>query len=116
MRCKICGKYQSPEDYSNKEELESNQLCFECNFWHQHIEKDKKREPHTWFIANGGHYIIEPDRDENYQGFVGFGGAEFKIKFNDGTLVVSHNVWFQGEIPEAFRRNNFYRDNATIIK
>jgi len=79
------------------------------------LKKIKKREPHTWFIANGEHYVIEPDGDKNYQGFVGFSGAEFNIRFNDGTLVTSHNVWYQGKIPEAFRAKHFYRDNATII-
>jgi len=43
MRCKICGGEEDPNEYSNKDDLEKHQLCSKCLFWHQRIEKDKKK-------------------------------------------------------------------------
>ena len=38
--------------------------------------------------------------------FQGFGGAEFRIRFNDGYEVITHNLWCQGE-PEGSWKEKF---------
>lgn len=84
MKCKVCGK-----------EITSGELCFECHFWQNMLEEDSKRPPHTVCMIDGSHYVIVPD--DNNSKFLGFGGAEFQIEFNDGFKVVTHNLWHQGE-------------------
>lgn len=109
MKCKICGKEETPSNYINQKDMEENQLCFTCNFWKEMLEKDAKRDPHTWCMIDGTHYVIEPEDDpETY--FRGFGGARFQIEFNDGTKVVTTNLWCQGE-PKDYWREKF-PDNA----
>jgi hypothetical protein len=33
----------------------------------------------------------------------GFGGAEWEIKFDDGRVVVTRNLWSIGDIPDEYR-------------
>ena len=109
MKCKICGTEETPSNYINQKDMEENQLCFTCNFWREMLEKDAKRDPHTWCMIDGTHYVIEPEDDpETY--FRGFGGSRFQIEFNDGTKVVTTNLWCQGE-PKGYWREKF-PDNA----
>lgn len=109
MKCKICGEEETPSNYINQKDMEKNQLCFTCNFWKEMLEKDAKRDPHTWCMIDGTHYVIEPEDDpETY--FRGFGGTRFQIEFNDGTKVITTNLWCQGE-PKGYWREKF-PDNA----
>ena len=110
MKCRICGTEEIPSDYSNQKEMEEHEMCFSCNFWRDMLEKDAKRPPHTWCVIDGTHYVIEPD--EPNAAFQGFGGDEFNIRFNDGTVVKTHNLWCQGEPGEHWRDK--FPDNATF--
>lgn len=64
----------------------------ENDFWDSVLDKDA-------VVIDGSCYHILPD-DKPDCGFLGYGGAEFKIQFNDGRVVVTHNLWNNGEIPE----------------
>ena len=46
-------------------------------------------------------YQILPDNPN--AAFKGFGGREFVITKIDGSQVVTHNLWYQGFIPQRFR-------------
>lgn len=82
-------------------------MCSGCAFWQSQLDADKKR-PNDFAIINGTHYRIG---DENERYDRGFGGQKFTIKFNDGRVVVTTNLWHQGPIPESWR--NLMPDNAT---
>lgn len=60
-------------------------------------------------VADGAHYRIGP---EDAQGFRGFGGAAWIVRFYDGRVVRTTNLWHQGEIPPAWR--GLLPDNATL--
>jgi hypothetical protein len=107
MKCKHCGKRElfgsgSDRDVAEMRELE---MCFSCHhFWKLIPIKDA---PSTVRVkgANGrtGHYIIGPEPDPNERtAFLGFGGSQFQIQFNDGRNVTTRNLWYQGEIPAHF--------------
>ena len=106
--CKICGKEEDPSHWINGNEMREHQMCFSCNFWRDMLEKDYKRPPHTYCMIDGTHYVIEPDKPNTF--FKGFGGAEFQIEFFDGTRIVTHNLWCQGEPNEQWRQ--LFPDNA----
>lgn len=110
MTCKICGKPVDADHFVDDwaSQMKKHQMCHTCNFWRGHLEDDAKREPHTWCMIDGTHYIIEPDAPKSH--FQGFGGAEFTIVFDDGVKVVTHNLWCQGE-PEGYWKEKF-PDNA----
>ena len=110
MNCKICGSPVDADHYINDVALKmrKHQMCFGCNFWREMLEKDAKCPPYTACMIDGTHYVIAPDDPSSY--FQGFGGAEFQIEFNDGTRVITHNLWCQGE-PEGSWKASSYRGN-----
>lgn len=80
-------------------------FCDSCSFW---ISKAEKRdEPHI-VRANGQQYAIHPDSETEK----GFAGRKFKIRFNDGREVETHNLWHQGRIPQLWAP--VLRNNATL--
>lgn len=106
--CKICGgivelEYTEPL----KSELIEDGICFSCHFWKEKVHSYNERT----VIVDGLHYRYFDDNPG--AAFLGFGGREFRIKFNDGREVVTHNLWHQGNIPERFRDK--LPDNAQFI-
>jgi len=121
VKCKICGKTTDVDQYveDTKKELVDNQLCFKCNHWRMNHELDldpKVRGEHKWAVINGHHYVIAPPANSNVM-FAGFGGSKFKIKFQDGTIVETSNLWHQGDIKEAHPHwRELMPDNAKFVK
>lgn len=103
-KCIICGKTGEMK-YTNNT---CSDECFDVDFWN---EKVGIKDLPTTVRVGGDHYIIAPNR--GYRGFVGHGGAEFKIKFHDGREVITRNLWHQGTIPESYR--GILPDNAVFI-
>lgn len=99
-RCRECGEpivdsFCEP----TKTQLNERQLCFSCNFW---TEIEAEKEKHVFF--DGKSYVIgeEPQPSQN-RSWLGFGGSRWNILFLDGRLVITHNLWHQGTIPNHFR-------------
>ena len=109
--CRECGQIFSTT-YMNdtKANMIKDNICFTCYFWK--CKLSVKDNPRTARI-NGTHYFIEND---NYNGYAfrGFGGREFNIRFNDGRLVTTHNLWCQGDIPDHFKER--LPNNATFVE
>ena len=111
VTCKICGHQTDDSHLSNGPILKKYELCFDCNFWREQFEEDKKRGEHNWAIVNGEHYVLCPPTNSYFKGF---GGRLFRFKFNDGTYKECNNVWYQGDLKEA--HPHWMRpDNATIV-
>jgi hypothetical protein len=101
--CELCGEKEQGSYHPD-----IGKLCFSCWFWTEKI-KDKNK-PQT-VIAKGEMYWIG---NEQYTGsFRGFDGRKFIIEFNDGDIVTTTNLWFNGKIPERFREE--LKDNAKFI-
>jgi hypothetical protein len=78
--------------------MNNEQLCFSCAFWKNKIDNPTPNRQ----IINGEHWIFEPWSDKPLL-FAGHGGRAFYIMLNDGSVLRSNNVWYQGEIPQRFR-------------
>lgn len=92
--CRICGQPFATH-YSNNERMLEKNICFGCNFWDEMADrKDRIIANHTCYKDGG--------RKSRNDGFLGFGGAEWKIRMNDGTLIETNNLWHNGEIPKHF--------------
>lgn len=102
MRCIICGKEVEKSMYSNAVLCSSK--CFHENFWDECLDE-------TAIIVKGECYHDGGMKPASYQGFLGFGGSYFKIKMNDGRIIETNNLWYNGEIPKE--RN--IEDNAKFI-
>jgi hypothetical protein len=106
--CEICGKEIEQSQYMNADLCSSE--CFHKHFWNELIEI--KDDPNVVRV-NGEHYYIG-DENAPKGAFRGFDGAEFVIKFNNGSMVTTTNLWYNGEIPEDYQKE--LPDNAVFIK
>lgn len=116
VTCCICGKEEDASHWIDEwaNEMVKYQMCFKCNHWRRNYVNDCKSKPHTWAIVDGGHYKL---RSHTNSWPIGFGGKEFKFRFNDGTIVECDNVWFQGNIKDAHPHwSEVMPNNAIIIQ
>ena len=108
-RCTLCMATEEANYIGNKRMVEKK-LCYTCNFWDEWLERRKEK---AVVRVGGCHYFISPDSNKPGRGDR-FSGQEFKIKFYDGRIVTTHNLWHLGEIPEHFREG--MPDNAEFIQ
>lgn len=111
--CKICNALDDPEKYADgcktREIMEKEQLCFHCAFWKKQLTNRTK----DTFIVNGEHYIghFIPNRNELNNKFLGMGGADYYVKYNDGRVAHYNDTWHQGTVPDWPE----FADNAVLI-
>ena len=96
LKCVICGKEIEESCYMNA--ILCSSKCFEKNYWNEII---KEKEQHV--IINGVCYMIGGLLPPNYTGFAGFGGRMFHIKYFDGRIIQTNNLWLNGEVPKKYR-------------
>lgn len=101
--CKVHGGEFSPLGHYDRERLVQVGICQECDFW---LELWKMRDDESVARISGQHYLIGDDNSTKR----GFGGAGVVIKFYDGRVVVTNNLWHQGRIPVMWAEDLF--DNA----
>lgn len=102
MKCIICGKEIEKSCYSNAVLCSSE--CFHENFWNECLDE-------TAIIVNGECYH-DGGKKQGSDFLLGFGGSFFKIKMNDGRIIETNNLWYNGPVPED--RN--IKDNAVFIR
>lgn len=106
--CKTCGKYTfrrlMPHAYLNGEN------CHTCSYWFKKATYGPERRERQ-VIVNHTHYMIGEEFEG--PGFRGLGGRGLAIGFLDGRVVITSNLWHQGEIPEHFW--DLLPDNANFI-
>ena len=110
ITCVECGKIAFPYQTSGEMQrrMIDERLCFNCCFWTEWM--CRQNEPETARI-NGWHYRIGKEMPPTYPShLLGSAGRRFAIVFPDGRVVVTHNLWCQGQIPEHFRER--LPDNA----
>lgn len=107
--CKECGKVEEYQQWNHGDQLKKKELCFSCDFWMGYLMKKDKPES---VRVKGTHYWIG-DENSSATRFRGFGGAKWVIKFNDGRVVKSTNLWCQSDIPDHFKDR--LPDNAEFV-
>ena len=70
-----------------------------------------RNEPYSIRI-DGVQYILG-DEEPNNSRFRGFGGRLFKIRFHDDREISTTNLWYNGKIPEEYKKELW--DNAVFI-
>lgn len=80
-----------------------------CWFWLEWV--GMQYQPEVARI-DGEHFFVRPRVDPPHEG-LGFGGGEFSIRFFDGRIASTNNLWWQGVIPECFRK--LLPDNAVFL-
>lgn len=95
--------------YRDWQKREAAGLCFSCDHWLGLIAPDA-----SVAVIDGFRYSISPDQPEGFRGFIGHGGAEFVIRFDDGREVTTRNLWANGRVPPHFSAR--IPNNARFIK
>ena len=101
--CRECGEAYDAS-LTNKElgaRLELAHLCFGCDFWVEKTDWKSVSDPDAVRIG-GQHYYIGPE--DAPASWRGFGGFPHTIRFLDGRVVRSTNLWSQGDNPGSFPR------------
>lgn len=65
-------------------------------------------------IYNHEVYVDDGRDKPRYGSFMGFGGAEWKIKHNDGTETSTNNLWAEGKILQSDW--DIHPDNCVILQ
>lgn len=111
-RCKLCGCFYNENEFDDceiKDIMIQEHLCFTDAFWE---EKFRIADKNT-FVVNHQRYHGSLIDKSQVKGFVGCGGADFYVKYNDGRVMHYNNVWFQGDIPKRWW--NKIPNNAELI-
>lgn len=103
-KCRVCGKEITNHRWCVP--ICSDE-CFTKDFWDQKLERYKKGDKNIVVCVHHVYYIAE----ENASGDRGFDGAVRYIKFFDGRLVRTTNLWYNGKMPEEYYDK--MPDNAT---
>ena len=117
-KCTECGTTQE-FDYASEhwgESAEVNDklaamqpLCFTCCFWMEYVFL---RDAADVVRKDGKHMAIGPAGKPPW--VRGCGGSRFEIRFSDGRVVTTDNLWHQGTIPDRFRER--LPDNAVSVE
>lgn len=65
-------------------------------------------------IYNHEIYVDDGRDKPRYGSFMGFGGAEWKIKHSDGTETDTNNLWATGKVPQSDWETT--PDNCVILQ
>lgn len=108
IMCRICKQEVCVDGFieSQRERLLNAGICHKCDSWVANWQI--RNDPETVRI-NGNHYRIHTGESR----FKGMGGAEITIRFKDGRVVHTDNLWHQGTTPSQFKVVLF--DNAEFI-
>lgn len=104
--CRKCGQI-AWLGFLNWRDLIEAKMCFTCLDWSRFV---LIRNRPDCVRVNHEHYMIE--NEDSAFGMRGHGGRRFEILFHDGRVVVTRNLWHQGNIPVHFREE--IPDNATF--
>lgn len=109
MRCKYDNKLIEIRGYGPDtcKKMVDNHACYDCLFW---IEKMEIKDKEYVVRASGEHYMIGDG--EGVNGKLGMSGSKYRIKFYDGRVVKTNDLWHQGSIPLRFA--NKLPDNAEV--
>ena len=127
--CKVCGTKFNPRGHVDAERLKAVGIDATCDAWVTHWQ-DRNNE--NVVRVGGVHYmygnhlqdarITQDDtltsiaqrfaaKTVKKQG-LGMSGAVVIIRFNDGRVVITNDLWHQGDIPEVFKQA--LPDNAEL--
>lgn len=109
VKCQHCHKTERLSWGELDEKLTRLARCFNCNFWLEYSESD--RDNLTAVVThNSRHYVI--GREDAGMWGRGYDGRPWTVRFLDGRVVQTTNLWHQGQIPERFR--HLFQINAEL--
>lgn len=126
-KCKVCKTKFKAGSHFDERRLRTVGICSTCDFW---IEKWQLRDRPNVARVNGQHYMygnhlqdarvtqdatleaIAKSWDTPKRQGLGMGGDKMLIRFHDGRVVTTNDLWHQGDIPQRFA--HLMPDNAVM--
>ena len=105
--CKVHRGVFYPGGHYDRVRLVKSGVCAYCDSW---LDLWRRRDNAEVARINGQHYIISDSANKTK----GMGGAKVTIKFFDGRVVSTDDLWHQGAIPEALK--NIMPNNAKFAR
>lgn len=99
-RCKLCGCFYNENEFDDcgiKDIMIQEHLCFTNAFWE---EKFRIADENTFVVNHQRYHGFLIDKNTT-KGFIGCGGVDFYVKYNDRRVMHYNNVWFQGGYSKA---------------
>ena len=106
IKCEICGKVMESSKYAT--DIVCSNECFKAKYW---VDRVKRINNPTQVVAD--HIVYQIGQEDIPDCIKGYDASVFYIKFNDGRLVKTTNLWHNGLLPEAFR--SLLPDNAVFL-
>lgn len=111
ITCSICGKeFDKPRYYSPFDDV-CGSNCYDEKLWRQREQEYLNGRP--FIIIDGCLYTDGGYRKTTDTSSLGHSGRKFTIKMNDGTKIVTNNLWCGDDIPENHRE--ILCDNAVFV-
>lgn len=101
--CKVHAGVFYPGGHYDRVRLVKSGVCGYCDSW---VDLWRRRDSKDTVRINGEHYAIGDGETVS----LGMGGTSHTIRFDDGRLVTTKDLWHQGTIPAQFK--NVMPDNA----
>lgn len=108
-RCGECGKWIEYDGMFGYEGpgsgVKSREFCWTCNHWLTHVAKYTAPDPrHERAVieARDGRNVYTIGTATRPSSHNGYGGHWFTIRFHDGTVRRTCDLWCGGPIPERF--------------
>jgi len=116
--CRVCRNIIGVRGHAEsvRERLLSAKICPNCDHW---ITLWQGRDNPTHVRIDGQHYIygnhlqdarvtaettlVELAKQLKHQTGLGMGGSKVLIKFNDGRMIITNDLWHQGNVPKDFQ-------------
>lgn len=109
--CSECGGTFNPGYWLTGEEYARRKLCLHDAHWADAAARVRLGKG---LIIDGCSYSWRPDLSPGDNSHAGFGGALCRIQRADGSILVTRNLWHNGEIPPEWRER--LPDNAVFLR
>ena len=113
--CEKCGKKIRADCYNKSSgiynRMLSESICYDCAYWLEMTDN----MPETYEIVNGICYDFQPycNKIKAKTANLGHNGKIFYILKNDGSVLMSNDVWNKGEVPAQYKDK--LKDTAIFI-
>lgn len=105
FKCSKCGRTAVPSHFvwSAAFDMVDLRMCITCTHWYE-FHRGVLAHPKKNFMARDNGYTVGKEKPA-WNLSRGFGGALFIIRFSDGNVIESTNLWHRGAVPKAWQED-----------
>jgi hypothetical protein len=93
--------------------IERDRACFDCTHWLARVRALSSPHADSIVVSQSWNLYSIGAENRSENGFRGFGGTKWIVRFNDGRTLRTSNLWSTGVVPEVFRER--LPQNAELV-